>query len=117
VYNLLNIYDCPNCGKRLSDEVEYITVQVADDEWCKMPFCNKCNSGVKIRMYVDPETKQEIYSYEEVDDERARWAHGFYDENNNDDDDDWDGDDFYDKEDFVTDARRNPIDPNDNLPF
>lgn len=85
MYNLLNVYDCPNCGKRLSDEVEYIPVQVADDEWDKLPFCNKCNAEVKIRMHVDPQTKQEVYHYEEVDEERARWAHGFYDEKDDDD--------------------------------
>ena len=88
MYNLLNVYDCPNCGKRLSDEVEYINVQLSDDEWGKVPFCNKCNSEVMIRMDMDSKTKQEIYHYEEVDDERARWAHGFYDEN--DDESDWD---------------------------
>jgi transcription elongation factor Elf1 len=80
MYNLLNVYDCPTCGKRLSDEIEYVNTQVAEDEWCKVPFCNKCNQEVKIRMHIDPVTKQEIYSYEEVDDERARWAHGFYDD-------------------------------------
>jgi hypothetical protein len=79
MYNLLNVYDCPKCGKRLSDEVEYINMQVSSDDWEKMPFCNKCNSEVKMRFTVDPETKQIIYAYEEVDDERARWAHGFYD--------------------------------------
>ena len=80
MYNLLNVYDCKKCGKRLSDEVEYISVQVSDDDWEKMPFCNKCNSRVEIRARVDQETKQVIYEYEEVDDERARWAHGFYDD-------------------------------------
>ncbi len=85
MYNLLNVYDCPNCGKKLSDEVEYIPVQMAEDEWGKVPFCNSCKAEVKIRMHVDPVTKQEIYHYEEVDDERARWAHGFYDETEDDD--------------------------------
>ncbi len=89
MYNLLNIYDCPKCGKRLSDEIEMINVQVADDEWCDMPFCNKCHSEVKIRMHIDPDTKQEVYEYEEVDIERARWAHGYYDENNCDEEDDF----------------------------
>lgn len=91
MYNLLNVYDCPNCGKRLSDEVEYIPVQTAEDEWDKIPFCNKCNREVKIRMDIDPVTKQEIYHYEEVDDERARLAHGFYNEDkwNEDDSLDW----------------------------
>lgn len=84
MYNLLNVYDCPNCGKRLSDEIEYVPVQVSEDDWDKIPFCNKCNREVKIRMDIDPVTKQEIYHYEEVDDERARWAHGFYDEDEND---------------------------------
>ena len=88
MYNLLNIYDCPKCGKRLSDEVEYLPVQLSEDEWGKIPFCNKCNSEVKIRMHIDPDTKQEIYHYETVDDERARWAHGFYDENRLDGDED-----------------------------
>lgn len=91
MYNLLNVYDCPKCGKRLSDEIEYIPVQISDDDFDKIPFCDKCNSEVKIRMDVDPKTKQEIYHYEEVDDERARWAHGFYDEPKEEDgyDNDW----------------------------
>lgn len=87
MYNLLNIYDCPKCGKRLSDEVEYISVQVSDEDWDKVPFCNSCKSEVKIRMDINPVTKQEIFHYEEVDDERAKWAHGFYDENEDDEDD------------------------------
>ena len=82
MYNLLNIYDCPNCGKRLSDEVEYIPIQVADDEWSKLPFCNKCNSEVVMRVSYDIKTRREIYHYEEVDDKRARWANGFYDDFN-----------------------------------
>jgi NAD-dependent SIR2 family protein deacetylase len=90
MYNLLNIYDCPKCGKRLSDEVEFIEVQTSHDDWEKIPFCNKCHSEAKIRMHIDPETKQEIFHYEEVDDERARWAHGFYDESDEDDFDDED---------------------------
>lgn len=85
MFNLLNVYDCPNCGKKLSDEVEYINTQVAEDEWCKIPYCNHCHAEAIIRMHIDPETKQEIYHYEEVDDERARWAHGFYDESNDED--------------------------------
>jgi transcription elongation factor Elf1 len=89
MFNLLNIYDCPKCGKRLSDEIEYIPVQVAEDEWDKIPFCNKCNSETKIRMHIDPETKQEVYHYEEVDDERARWAHGFYNESDDESDDEY----------------------------
>lgn len=87
MYNLLNIYDCPKCGKVLSDQVEMINTQVADDEWCKLPYCNKCNSEARIRSHIDPETKQEVFHYDEVDDERARWAHGYYSENDLDEED------------------------------
>ena len=80
MYSLLNVYDCPKCGKVLSDEIEYIPVQVADDEWDKLPFCNKCNSEVTQRVSYDIKTHQEMPHLEEVDDERARWANGFYDD-------------------------------------
>lgn len=82
--NLLHIYDCPKCGKVLGDEVEHVPVQLADDEWGELPFCNKCHAEVKIRMHIDPETNQEIYHYEKVSDERARRANGFYDDFNTD---------------------------------
>lgn len=93
MYNLLHVYDCPNCGKRLSDEVEYLPVQVAEDEWDKLPFCNKCNREVTQRVSYDIKTKQEMQHFEEVDDERASWAHGFYDEEDDFGEDDLD--DFY----------------------
>lgn len=80
MYNLLNVYDCPNCGKILSDQVDMINTQLADDQWGKVSYCRKCHREAKIRMHIDPVTKQEIYHYEEVDDERARWANGFYDD-------------------------------------
>ena len=64
-----------------------VNMQLAEDESGKVPICNKCNREARIRMHIDPETKQEVYHYEEVDDERARWAHGYYDIDNEENDD------------------------------
>jgi len=79
MYNLLNIYDCPNCGKVLSDQCTHGD-DIENDEVYHRVMCNKCRSDVKIRTTKDTETGQIIYHYEEVDDERAKWANGFYDD-------------------------------------
>lgn len=84
MYNVLNVYDCPQCGKRLSDEVEQ-REDFGNDEHYEWVACDKCGSEVKPRVSCDIKTKQEINHYEEVDDERARRAHGFYDEKEEDD--------------------------------
>lgn len=81
MYNLLNIYDCPKCGKVLSDEVTHgESFDTERDECYEHHICNKCRSDVTLRCHKDEQTGQIIYTYEEVDDERARWANGFYDD-------------------------------------
>jgi len=90
MYNLLNIYDCPKCGKVLSDEVTHgESIDTERDKVYEMCVCNKCGNSVEVRRTWNEEDKYWIYSYEEVDDERARWANGFYDENEDDEDEYW----------------------------
>lgn len=87
MYNLLNIYDCPKCGKVLSDEVTHgESIDTERDKVYEHTICNKCGSSVDIRRTWNEELKYWVYSYEEVDEERARWANGFYDENDDEDD-------------------------------
>lgn len=87
MYNLLNIYDCRKCGERLSDQVtHYEEIDHERDEVYDHILCDKCNSEVTMRVSYDIKTRQEIHHYQEVDDERARWAHGFYDEASEEDD-------------------------------
>lgn len=82
MYNFLNIYDCPNCGKILSDQVTHgEEIDHEHDEIYPRTICNKCKADVIVRTTKNEETGQIMYHYEEVDDERARWANGFYDEN------------------------------------
>lgn len=81
MYNLLNIYDCPNCGKRLSDEVTHgQSIDCDRDKVHDYMACQKCGAQVTIRATKSDKTGQIIYHYEQVDDERALWAHGFYDD-------------------------------------
>jgi hypothetical protein len=81
MYNLLNIYDCPKCGKVLSDEVYHgEIIDVNRDEVYDVKTCIKCKSDVTPRRVKDEETGRMIDCFEEVDDERARWANGFYDD-------------------------------------
>lgn len=75
MYNLLNVYDCPRCGKVLSDEITHgEDIDTERDKIYEYAKCNNCNSA------VTPRLQDGMQCYEEVDDERARWANGFYDD-------------------------------------
>jgi len=80
MYRLFNIYDCPNCGKVLSDEVTYgESIDTDNDKIYPYIVCNKCGHSVEKRTSKD-ENGEIIECYEEVDEERALWFMGFYDE-------------------------------------
>jgi hypothetical protein len=79
MYNLLNVYECPNCGEVLSDEVNfYEDVDTENDEVYPVRLCSKCNREVKEKT-VEHEGRR-LPVLREVDDERARWANGYYDD-------------------------------------
>lgn len=79
MYNLLNVYDCPKCGEVLSDEVYfYEHIDCENDEVYPVRYCVKCGSEVKEKT-AEHEGRQ-IPVYREVDDERARWFNGYYDD-------------------------------------
>lgn len=81
MYNLLHVFDCPKCGKILSDQVTFGEDFDHDrDEVYGYVICNHCNSDVKQRRVKDEATGEMIDCFEEVDQERARWANGFYDD-------------------------------------
>lgn len=86
MFNLLNVYDCPKCGEVLSDQVSYHEEHTDCGVYAHRN-CDKCKSPVTERLSCDIQTRQVMHHYEEVDDERARWAHGFYDETEDDEDD------------------------------
>jgi len=77
MYNLLDVFDCPNHGKVLSDETYIFDhINLENDEVMPIRHCDKCNREVKART-VEHEGKQ-LPVMEEVDDECARWANGYY---------------------------------------
>jgi NAD-dependent SIR2 family protein deacetylase len=79
MYNLLNVYDCPKCGEVLSDEVHLFEhIDTDNDEVYPVRYCSKCNSEVRERT-VEHDGRN-LPVLREVDDERARWANGFYDD-------------------------------------
>ncbi len=78
--NCLSIFDCPKCGKVLSDEVIFgEDIDIERDEIHEYAKCNKCNTPVSPRTYKR-EDGGICVSFEQVDEERARWANGFYDD-------------------------------------
>jgi transcription elongation factor Elf1 len=79
MYNLLQVYDCPQCGERLSDQVGYTeAIDVEHDEVYPLMLCNTCYREVSPR-FVEI-NGQRVPCYHEVDDERAAWANGAYDD-------------------------------------
>lgn len=77
--NLLKIYDCPHCGEVLSDEVVFWEdIDVDSDKIYSYFVCKECGRNVKMKVSKD-EKGNDIYHYKEVDEERAKWANGFYD--------------------------------------
>jgi len=54
MYNLLNIYDCPQCGKILSDQVTIGQTEDVDrDEVYELIHCNNCGCDAKLRTSKD----------------------------------------------------------------
>lgn len=81
MYNLLLVYDCPNCGKILSDQVTIgEDVDAEREEIYQIARCNLCGSTMVTKRTWKNKNGKPQPCYEEVDNERARWANGFYDD-------------------------------------
>jgi NAD-dependent SIR2 family protein deacetylase len=79
MYNLFNLYDCPKCGEILSDEMTIVEdIDCDNDEIYEVPYCNKCNSEVRQKFHKNDDGEY-IPVMEQVSEDRAKWAMGFFD--------------------------------------
>lgn len=75
--DLMNVYDCPNCGEVLSDQVSPSNDIDADrDKVYDFWICLKCYATVRPRM------NGETPALRQVDHERWLWSEGFYGDEN-----------------------------------
>ncbi len=73
--DLLEVFDCPNCGKILSDQVVgSAVVDCENDDVFDVFLCRKCGHEVK------PQIIDGLTCFEKVDHDRWLWASGYYDE-------------------------------------
>lgn len=66
--DVMYVYDCPKCGKRLSDQVsEQESIDIVNDEVYRILCCNTCYREVRPRM------TNGIHEMETVDHDRFMW--------------------------------------------
>lgn len=74
--DLLGVYECPNCGEILSDQVDYIEhIDTDNDEVYGAWQCSRCTCS------VSPKMENGEHALQQVDHERWLWATGYCDDN------------------------------------
>ncbi len=79
MWGIMHVWDCPNCGPRLDDEIIYhSSIDINLDSSEKLTLCDDCGADVQQRFGTGTDG-QKIPVMESVDDERMRaFAYGDY---------------------------------------
>jgi hypothetical protein len=73
MFDLMAVYNCPKCGEILEDQVDFVDIINIDTDYVDQIALCECGNAVKPKM-IDG-----IQCFEEVSNERWRWAQGYYD--------------------------------------